>query len=157
MGVALSDLNILVPCQRLREFEVARGFENRRNKIMPERVGSDVTFRFASENLPHALGDDVATCRWRDRLDLFARAFIVAGEEGQGMSVIAVSIACVLKKLFDVLLRFLQRQPWHIDSAFATFTNQNHMFFSDRFVLMGVKRDIYPFARNKGEHTFVLV
>ena len=48
MGVTLGDLNVLLPRKRLRQLGIPRRFENGGDKIVSERVGSDVTFGFAS-------------------------------------------------------------------------------------------------------------
>lgn len=51
---------------------------------MAERVRRDPTDHIFAEKLLYALFDDVAPGGGRDGLDLFAGAFVVTGEEGQG-------------------------------------------------------------------------
>ena len=84
MGIALGDLDILMPCECLGKFEISRGAQDRRNKVVPEGVGGDMSLCLISQCLSDSFGNYIAAGCRRDRLDLFSCPFVVSGEEGQG-------------------------------------------------------------------------
>ena len=82
VGVALGDLDVLVAGEFLGEFEVAAGgAQHSGDEVVAEGVRGDTTKRFRAEALQQALFDDVAAGSGGDGFDLFAGAFVVAGEE----------------------------------------------------------------------------
>lgn len=93
MGVALGDLDVAVTCELLRKFEIARTTQDRCHKVMPERMGRDLASRVFTENFTHAICDDVAPGGSCDRLDLFAGAFVVTGEQWQGRAYFLLNIS----------------------------------------------------------------